>query len=104
MLSLEFVKVENMQTVSGNDSPTQLLIHDYQNENVMFQSYNSRIAILNFKNNSLKVDNKLWDYSTTTSRYFKQALERWGFSNVATMNHDKKEEYFKENKCFSELN
>lgn len=104
MNNLEFIKVENMQTVGGNDSPTQLLIHDYQNENVMFQSYNSRIAILNFKNHSLKVDNKLWDYSTTTSRYFKQALERWGFSNVATMNHDKKEEYFKENKCFSELN
>lgn len=104
MNNLEFIKVENMQTVGGNDNPNQLLIHDYQNSNVLFQSYNSRIAILNFKNHSLKVDNKLWDYSTTTSRYFKQALERWGFSNVATMNHDKKEEYFKENKCFSELN
>lgn len=104
MLSLEFVKVENMQTVSGNDSPTQLLIHDYQNENVMFQSYNSRIAILDFKNHALKVDKQLWDYSTTTSRYFKQALERWGFSELAQMNHEQKEKYFEENKCFSELN
>lgn len=104
MLSLEFVKVENMQTVSGNDSPTQLLIHDYQNENVMFQSYNSRIAILDFKNHALKVDKQLWDYSTTTSRYFNQVLNRWGFSDVAKMNHDKEEQYFKNNNCFSELN
>ena len=93
-----------MQTVSGNYSPTQLLIHDYQNNNVMFQSYNSRIAILNFKNHTLKVDKQLWDYSTTTSRYFNNVLDRWGFSELATMNHDKKEQYFKENKCFSELN
>ena len=104
MLNLEYIKVENMQTVSGNDNPTQLLIHDFHNENVLFQSYNSKIAIIDFKNHSLKVDKQLWDYSTTTSRYFKQALERWGFSNVANMNHDKKEEYFKENKCFLELN
>lgn len=104
MLSLEFIKVENMQTVSGNDSPTQLLIHDYQNGNVMFQSYNSRIAILDFKNHALKVDNKLWDYSNTTSRYFNQVLNRWGFSNVAKMNHEQKEKYFKDNKYFSELN
>lgn len=104
MLSLEYIKVENMQTVSGNDSPTQLLIHDYQNNNVMFQSYNSRIAILDFKNHALKVDKQLWDYSTTTSRYFNKALDRWGFSNVANMNHEEKEKYFKNNKCFSELN
>lgn len=104
MNNLEFIKVENMQTVGGNDSPTQLLIHDYQNENVMFQSYNSRIAILNFKNHSLKVDKQLWDYSNTTSRYFKQALNRWGFGNIANMNHNQKEEYFKDNNCFSELN
>ena len=104
MLSLEFIKVENMQTVSGNDSPTQLLVHDYQSGNVMFQSYNSRIAILDFKNHALKVDKQLWDYSNTTSRYFNKALDRWGFSNVANMNHEEKEKYFKENKCFSELN
>lgn len=104
MLNLEYIKVENLQTVSGNDNPNQLLIHDYQNSNVMFQSYNSRIAILNFKNHTLKVDKELWDYSTTTSRYFKQVLDRWGFADVAKMNHNEKEKYFKENNCFSELN
>lgn len=104
MLSLEYIKVENMQTVSGNDSPTQLLIHDYQNNNVMFQSYNSRIAILDFKNHALKVDKQLWDYSNTTSRYFNNVLDRWGFTELSKMNHEEKEKYFKNNKCFSELN
>lgn len=104
MLNLEYIKVENMQTVSGNDSPTQLLIHDYQSGNVMFQSYDSIIAILDFKNDSLKVDKQTWDYSTTTSRYFNKVLDRWGFSELAKMNHEEKEKYFKENNCFSELN
>ena len=104
MNNLEFIKVENMQTVGGNDTPNQLLIHDYNNDNVLFQSYNSRIAILDFKNHALKVDQQAWDYSNTTSRYFKQALDRWGFGNVAKMNHNQKEEYFKNNNCFSELN
>lgn len=104
MNNLEFIKVENMQTVGGNDSPTQLLIYDYQSGNAMFQSYNARIAILDFKNQSLKVDKQTWDYSTTTSRYFKQALERWGFLELAQMNHEQKEKYFEENNCFSELN
>lgn len=104
MNNLEFIKVENMQTVGGNDNPKQLLIHDYNNSNVMFQSYNTRIAILDFKNHALKVDKGLWDCSNTTSRYFRQALDRWGFRDVAKMNHNEKEQYFKENKCFSELN
>lgn len=104
MLNLEYIKVENMQTVSGNDNPTQLLIHDYQNENVLFQSYNSKIAIIDFKNHSLKVDNQLWDYSNTTSRYFNNVLDRWGFTELSKMNHEEKEKYFKNNKCFSELN
>lgn len=104
MNNLEFIKVENMQTVGGNDNPNQLLIHDYHNSNVMFQSYKSRIAIIDFKNHALKVDSKLWDYSNTTSRYFRQALDRWGFGDVANMNHEEKEKYFKDNKCFSELN
>jgi len=58
--------VSNMQNSRGNINANQFIIRwkDY----ALFQSYNSPIALIDYKNNTTYIF-KDWDYSTTTGRY-----------------------------------
>jgi len=60
-------KVRNMYSANGNKVANQFII-DVNNEEI-FQSYNTIIAIKNHKNGKMYLDKILWNYSNTTSKY-----------------------------------
>ena len=62
--------VSNMRSLKGNPVPNQYIIHT--NGDVIFQSYNSTIAIVSDGKITLGCD---WDYSRTTMNYLKMFLE-----------------------------
>lgn len=62
--------VSNMRSLKGNAVPNQYVIHT--NGDVIFQSYNSTIAIVHNGCVTLGCD---WDYSRTTMKYLKIFLE-----------------------------
>lgn len=66
------MKIENFESNRGNKVANQLIIHD-DNGNVIFQSYNSVIAIKD-GNGNITLDEKYWDYSATTGNYRNQFL------------------------------
>lgn len=57
-------KVENMQSSNNNDIPNQFIIKG--EDFVLFQSYNSPIALIKSGKTYLF---KNWDYSVTTGKY-----------------------------------
>lgn len=59
-------KVENMVSLRGYSVPNQFIITTKNGK--IFQSYNSVICIIN-NNGKTTLDEKYWDYSTTTSKY-----------------------------------
>ncbi len=59
------VKVENMQSVNGNDIPNQFIITD--GNVIYFQSYNTVIA--KKEGGNITLDKDGWDYSRTTGKY-----------------------------------
>lgn len=59
------MKVSNMTSRNGNDVPNQFLIEDGVIQ--YFQSYSSIIA--KRVNGELFLDERYWDYSSTTSKY-----------------------------------
>ena len=61
-----FVKINNMRGNNGKEIVNQFEITT--DKGVVFQSYNSIIAVI-FKNGSVLLDEKYWDYSQTTSTY-----------------------------------
>tara|TARA_Y100000401_G_scaffold116250_1_gene121547 strand:- start:337 stop:612 length:276 start_codon:yes stop_codon:yes gene_type:complete len=60
-------KVKNMLSNNGNKIPNQFIINTTNKK--IFQSYNTIIAIIDYKNNKTYLDCNKWDYSTTTSKY-----------------------------------
>ena len=60
-------KVRNMYSSNGNKVANQFVI--YGNNEEIFQSYNTIIAIKNRKNGKTYLDKILWNYSNTTSKY-----------------------------------
>ncbi|MDD4996504.1 MAG: hypothetical protein PHW15_03500 [Patescibacteria group bacterium] len=60
-------KVENMTSKNGNSIPNQFIITD-ENGNEFFQSYDSIIAVKR-PSGKIELDEKYWDYSTTTGKY-----------------------------------
>jgi len=76
------MKVTNMTNNKGNKIANQFIVYD-DNNNKYFQSYNSTIVkISNFIKNSdglplssISLDEKYWNYSTTTSKYRNIFLE-----------------------------
>ena len=76
------MKVTNMTSNKGNKIANQFIIYD-DNDNKYFQSYNSIIVKIDnfFKNSdglplsSISLDEKYWNYSTTTSKYRNIFLE-----------------------------
>jgi hypothetical protein len=65
------MKVKNFKNRNGNAIPNQFIISD--SEKIVFQSYNSVIAI---KYNDGKIIlGKNWDYSVTTGKYRNMFLQ-----------------------------
>jgi len=60
-------KVRNIYSSSGNKIANQFII-DTNNKEI-FQSYNTIIAIKNYKNGKTYLDKNSWNYSNTTSKY-----------------------------------
>lgn len=60
-------KVKNMLSNSGNKIANQFVINTRNKE--IFQSYNTIIAIIDYKNNKTYLDRNSWNYSNTTSKY-----------------------------------
>lgn len=61
------IKVENLTSYKGNKVPNQFKLN-YNNEIVVFQSYDSKIAQVNLNDFTIEFTNK-WDYSRTTTKY-----------------------------------
>jgi hypothetical protein len=60
-------KVKNMLSNNGNKIANQFVINT--RNKAIFQSYNTIIAIIDYKNNKTYLDRNNWNYSTTTSKY-----------------------------------
>ncbi len=66
------MKIENMVSSSGNKVANQFILKGYIHngvEGVAFQSYDSIIAFESYKDGSVVLDEKYWDYSKTTGKY-----------------------------------
>lgn len=66
------MKVENMLSSNGNKTADQFIITSEGKET--FQSYDSVIAVKDFNSGEIILDQKYWDYSTTTGKYRNQFL------------------------------
>ena len=82
------MEVENMKTPNGNTAPNQFLIHGY--DSVTFQSYKSKIADYNRRQDELIVYED-WDYSKTTLKYFKQFINTETSFNYENVNQWREE-------------
>jgi hypothetical protein len=65
------MKVENLESNKGNKVPNQFIVTTEKGS--FFQSYNSVIAIIE-EGQPVKLDEKFWDFSKTTSKYRNQFL------------------------------
>lgn len=65
------MKVANMKSNKGNKIANQFVIDT--DEGIYFQSYRSIIAFCS-NNGKVTLDEKFWDYSTTTGKYRNQFL------------------------------
>ena len=67
MKTIQKIKVSNMQSSRGREVPNQFIIET--DEGTYFQSYDS-IIIFNPKDeDKIYLDERYWDYSTTTGKY-----------------------------------
>jgi hypothetical protein len=65
-------KITNMVSANGNKVPNQFIIEDDAGR-IFFQSYDSIIAKV--ESNRIELDEKYWNYSTTTAKYRNKFLE-----------------------------
>lgn len=84
------MKVENLKNDSGKPVLNQFVINVPGKQ--IFQSYDSRIVILDYRENGTKVylDKNYWDYSKTTGKYRNMFL---GETKKETMKKIKSGEY-----------
>lgn len=87
------LKVNNIISAKGNAIANQFEIKDYKNDITYFQSYKTIIAKI--EGGKLSVDRQSWDYSRTTLKYLDVFLQDFNFSEIAEMNYNQKEKYFK---------
>tara|TARA_R110002167_G_C12316119_1_gene618637 strand:- start:58 stop:342 length:285 start_codon:yes stop_codon:yes gene_type:complete len=73
------IKVRNMTNKNWNIVPNQFILNDTENGIEYFQSYAATI-VKSVPNDGIYLDEKYWDYSTTTGRYRNQYL---GDSGIA---------------------
>jgi len=65
------MKAKNFTSRNGNKVPNQFIIDC--DDKIIFQSYNSIIAI-KYKEGKTELDATFWDYSRTTGKYRNQFL------------------------------
>ncbi len=70
------MKVSNMISNSGNPVHNQFIIDGmhYGQDGQFFQSYKSVVAFKPADGSSITLDQKYWDYSSTTGKYRNQFL------------------------------
>ena len=61
------MKVSNFTSNNGNPIANQFIIREKDKET--FQSYDSIIAVINYKTRKTYLDEYYWDYSVTTGKY-----------------------------------
>jgi len=66
------MKVENFTSASGNKVANQFIITTKRK--IIFQSYDSIIAMRSLNTNKITLDKNYWDYSVTTGKYRRQFL------------------------------
>ena len=66
------MKVSNFTSNNGNKIANQFLIREKNKK--IFQSYDSIIAIKDYKTGKTTLDEYYWDYSVTTGKYRNQFL------------------------------
>lgn len=67
------ITVKNMTSSKGNDIANQFIIN-VPGKGVIFQSYSSTIAYLEYGSGRSYLDKTYWDYSVTTGKYRNQFL------------------------------
>ena len=63
------IKAKNIISDRGNPITNQIIITDTKKDRETFQSYNSIIAIKDYKKGKTTLDEYYWNYSRTTSKY-----------------------------------
>jgi hypothetical protein len=61
------MKVQNFTSRNGNKVANQFIITTKRK--IIFQSYNSIIAMRSLNTNKVTLDKNYWDYSVTTGKY-----------------------------------
>lgn len=75
------MKVRNMTSAKGNKIANQFIIENGQQ--VTFQSYDSTIATIDYKNAIIYIGCN-WDYSQTTNKYRNMFFNEFGFYEIAS--------------------
>ena len=63
------IKARNIISPNGNPITNQFIIDDVKGEKEIFQSYDSIIAVKDYKKGKVMLDDYYWNYSRTTSKY-----------------------------------
>lgn len=70
--AIKAIKVRNMTSERGNNIANQFYIRI--KDLILFQSYNSIIAVKDLRTGRTTLDRSTWDYSVTTGKYRNQFL------------------------------
>ena len=76
------MKIENLKNDKGIIVKNQFVIKD--NDHVVFQSYDSKIADYDEQEKTLKLFGDLWRFSKTTQKHFKSFINQYtcfGYDN-----------------------
>lgn len=71
--------VTNLINERGNATANQFVI--VENGTITFQSYSTKIAVIDAKNN-VSLNYNMWDYSRTTMKYLCQFLRQNGWHEI----------------------
>lgn len=66
------MQVKNMKSPNGNKVANQFTIEN--GDKIYFQSYQSIIALKDFKKGVIYLDSYFWNYSNTTAKYRREFL------------------------------
>ena len=74
------IKASNIINQNGNPATNQIEIIVYDKDIYLniFQSYNDIISIMDYNNKCLKIDNKAYEHSTTTTKHLNIWIDSHG--------------------------
>lgn len=78
------MKVRNMRSNNGNKIANQFIIEDEENNKQYFQSYNSTIVCIDYKNKVITIGRD-YNYSTTTGKYRNKFFSDNYFDKINTL-------------------